>query len=344
MEQQKHKFKVGDRVVYHPVCYGNDDLDGWTGTIVYVDNTRLPYTMRLDDAYGGGMTDKRFSTTEDNINRCWFCREENLERIPKNAKKKEEEDNNDMSTYDWNAEKEEKLAEFVRAGRTHAEMRAYFGITEKQLTNRLYMMRKKDPTLPGGHKKSHEEQTDEQDAADNQTGEQDAADNQTGELNDLEQVMSETISELKQENDNLKGTIQNLESSLCKANEENTKQKDEICSLTEQVANLKAELHDTAVSLKTTESQLDEANDMLRRALAELKKTKDRLQKTEEYMGEQSSLIENHVETIQNLNLQRNKYAAKIDALEEELHKSNSIVLRLVEKHILGEGVPTNES
>ena len=56
------KYKIGDRVIYHPIRNGNEDLEGWTGTVVYVDNTKVPYTIRLDHPYIDGLTDARFST------------------------------------------------------------------------------------------------------------------------------------------------------------------------------------------------------------------------------------------------------------------------------------------
>lgn len=44
-----HLYKVGDRVVYHAVEYGNPDLDGKAGTIIFVDNTSVPYTVLFED-------------------------------------------------------------------------------------------------------------------------------------------------------------------------------------------------------------------------------------------------------------------------------------------------------
>ena len=77
-----HKFKVGDRVIYNAVESGNTALDGKVGMIIYVDNTRCPYTVNFynwSDEYNGvhdlraekgGIKFPPFSQ--------WFCREENL--------------------------------------------------------------------------------------------------------------------------------------------------------------------------------------------------------------------------------------------------------------------------
>ena len=80
-----HLFKVGDRVVYNAVGYGNTDLNGKVGTIIYVDNTGAPYTVQFDGwedihngvhdlrAEKGGIKYPPFSQ--------WFCKEENLKKI-----------------------------------------------------------------------------------------------------------------------------------------------------------------------------------------------------------------------------------------------------------------------
>lgn len=72
------KFKVGDRVVYHPRVFGNADIDGWEGVVIFVDGTHCPYTVRFDAAWIGGMTEQRVGHIARNSMRCWFCREENL--------------------------------------------------------------------------------------------------------------------------------------------------------------------------------------------------------------------------------------------------------------------------
>lgn len=80
-------FAVGDRVIYHPNVYGNTELDGCAGTIIYVDGTACPYTVRFDEPYPAGVTEERVGAARENSLRCWFCRKENLEKI-KEAKKR----------------------------------------------------------------------------------------------------------------------------------------------------------------------------------------------------------------------------------------------------------------
>jgi hypothetical protein len=75
------RFAVGDRVVYHPNTYGNADIDGWVGTIIYIDHTAIPYTVRFDVAWCGGMSEERVAARDSTSMRCWYCREENLEAV-----------------------------------------------------------------------------------------------------------------------------------------------------------------------------------------------------------------------------------------------------------------------
>ncbi|MBR0443662.1 MAG: hypothetical protein IIX15_04910 [Clostridia bacterium] len=75
------RFAVGDRVVYRANEYGNSDIDGWEGVVIFVDGTACPYTVRFDEAWLGGMSEERLGNRERNSMRCWFCREENLSLV-----------------------------------------------------------------------------------------------------------------------------------------------------------------------------------------------------------------------------------------------------------------------
>ena len=77
------RFSVGDRVVYHANVYGNTELDGCTGEIIFIDGTECPYTVRFDEPYLAGVTEERVGNVRDNSMRCWFCREENLSLVEK---------------------------------------------------------------------------------------------------------------------------------------------------------------------------------------------------------------------------------------------------------------------
>lgn len=80
-EIKERKFAVGDRVVYRPKRTGNGWLDGWHGTVIYVDTQGACYTVEFDRPLYEGVTDYRARDIgiEPKVNRGWFCLEENLE-------------------------------------------------------------------------------------------------------------------------------------------------------------------------------------------------------------------------------------------------------------------------
>lgn len=79
----KPVFKVGDRVTYHATEYGNSLLNGKTGTVIYVDNTRWPYTVEFDFVVDPEMAITDYRARRHNIEprpfHGWFCRTEHLE-------------------------------------------------------------------------------------------------------------------------------------------------------------------------------------------------------------------------------------------------------------------------
>ena len=83
MEAQK--FKVGDRVIYHANLWGNGDLNGRVGTVIYVDNTRCPYTVEFNGWVDvvNAVTDYRAREhgIEPKQYHGWFCRPENLTKL-----------------------------------------------------------------------------------------------------------------------------------------------------------------------------------------------------------------------------------------------------------------------
>ena len=81
--KSKHKFAVGDRVIYHANVSGNGWLNGMEGRIIYVDGTRCHYTVQFDVPIAEGNTDYRARKNgiEPDPWCGWFCREENLTLI-----------------------------------------------------------------------------------------------------------------------------------------------------------------------------------------------------------------------------------------------------------------------
>lgn len=81
----EQKLKVGDRVIYYAETWGNGDLNGRVGTVIYVDNTRCPYTVEFSDWVDviNAVTDYRARKNgiEPKQYHGWFCRPENLKKL-----------------------------------------------------------------------------------------------------------------------------------------------------------------------------------------------------------------------------------------------------------------------
>ncbi len=80
-ERRENVFRLGDRVRYRlaPDGRGCVDIDGAEGTVVYIDKSACPYTVRLDRYYMGAVPEERAG--HYSIPNCWFCAVEHLEKI-----------------------------------------------------------------------------------------------------------------------------------------------------------------------------------------------------------------------------------------------------------------------
>lgn len=266
------KFQKGDRVVYRcDVWSGNADLDGRAGTVIGVDGTASPYTVEFDKELPDAMEDRRFGGKKGH---CWCCTESHLieenggaDDGPSDKSTNEKEKKTMAREYvKWTEEEDAKLLSMKAEGKSHDDMAAELHKSPDQCYKRLYYLKKvkgkygvTDKTEPAAAEKADVTTQPEE---------------QKGELNDLEKTMAETITEQKAEIDRLYGDVEDLESSLCKANEENTKLYDQIGTLTEKVASLESELQNTATALAQTETALDEEREAMRNVCAELEKAK----------------------------------------------------------------------
>lgn len=236
----EHIYKVGDRVIYEARDFGNAELNGAVGTIIKIDNTGCPYTVCFDKVYGFSVWDERVH--KKYRDRLWWCKEENLSLA---GDEKIESETETMEFFEWTDEKIARLKELIRAGRSTTEMCAVFGIDAKCLANKVYALRKQDPTLPGGYKKGKKNPQ------------------QAPELGELEQQMSEVITELKTENDNLRGEIKALTDKIAELEAANTEFAQRNTKLGQRVFELESELKDTAEAYQKTEAAWDaERRDM----------------------------------------------------------------------------------
>lgn len=156
------KFKVGDKVLYRAVHGGCVDLDGWCGTVVYVDDTEAPYTVRFDHSHPDAVTDGRAPKMikEGDQSKCydWFCKEEHLCLIDEEGL----ENTGDMphkqrrtamgrkrgSIYDVPDEVCRQIRKMVEDGMSVGQMAEALGYTYNSMKNLLCHLRKKDPTFP----------------------------------------------------------------------------------------------------------------------------------------------------------------------------------------------------
>ncbi len=305
----KHKYKVGDRVVYQPDGRsGNPDLSGWAGKIIGIDGSVLPYTVEFDDAYVDAMDDLRFGGKKGH---CWHCAEHHLvleEENPTHTsrlegfepfKKKGETDMNE--TVVWTKEMDEKMAAMKAQNKTAAEIGAALGISVSSVYCRTKTLKRRETKEGSGRPKP-------------QTN--------TGELNDLEKVMSETITELKTENDSLRGDIKSLEDRNSELKVENLHYKEEYTAISEALKATKEELSDTLTALAQTEEQLEEALQSLREADSKLKD------------ANQLSLDE-YTKTIKDFSDKLKLRDNKIRSLQGELAQVYRTALRLADRCLL---------
>ena len=75
------KYKVGGRVVYRANETGNTELNGEVGTVIGIDSTEAPYTVRFDNSIYGMGTDERFYKVGQPRGHDWFCKEEHLSPV-----------------------------------------------------------------------------------------------------------------------------------------------------------------------------------------------------------------------------------------------------------------------
>lgn len=281
MKQTNHKFKIGDRVVYHPVHFGNSELDGRTGTIVMIDNTRCPYTVRLDEPYAFSVRDTRIKGNK-NHDRLWWCQEANLaplEDSQTSQETQEESEKEEMAIHNWTNEEVDRLKELVRAGRSTSEMCAVFGVGARRLYDKIYALRKEDPTLPGGYRKKEKTEAEP------------TAPEQESELNDLEQAMSEVITEKEGEIDKLKGDIKVLQDKLEASETAKAELECQNQTLTDRVKELEGELQDAMTALNMTETRLDEELKTLRERNEQIALAKDSNMTTIANLGRENTRL-----------------------------------------------------
>lgn len=200
-----HKFKVGDRVVYRAVESGNTDLDGRCGTVVLVDSTAAPYTVRFDEPYVDAVRDMRCGGSTTERWHDWWCKEENLSPIgvrrkpvKKNARQAPKRGEDGMKrNHEWTESEDKLISEMLEQGESVVDITDRIGVDYVDMKNHLYALRKADPTFPRCMKRGRAGVINEEfDRAFEEDGQSKTDGIAGGSLNDLEAAMAEQIQEL----------------------------------------------------------------------------------------------------------------------------------------------------
>ena len=306
------KYKVGDRVRYQAgERAGNRELDGWLGTVIGTDGSKMPYTVEFDEPYAGAMEDDRFGGKKGH---CWHCTEEHLfpaeKSVERGGKKREDA---------WSSQEIETLKEMKAAGRTAKEIGRALGRTEGAVNFRWGKVR-------GSEKE-------------NKAAEEDSVDEpgETTALNDLESVLAETVTELKTENDRLRGEIADLMQERAEWRRKNTEQAEKLQMLTESHEQIKNELADALGATAYTEEQLDETireRNVLRKTLQQAQR--QLAEKEKAYQADTELLYqrETRIKKLDELLFQKDE---RIEWLEERLERATGVALGVTERFLLGE-------
>lgn len=290
------KYKVGDRVVYRAVESGNTDLDGRCGTVVLVDSTAAPYTVRFDEPYVDAVRDMRCGGSTTERWHDWWCKEENLSPIgvrrkpvKKNARQAPKRGEDGMKrNHEWTESEDKLIREMLEQGESVVNICDRIGVDYGGMKDHLYALRKADPTFPRCMRRGRpgvKENTDEMREAHEMPSADGMKETGRGELNDLERVLSEQVKELTEENGDL--ATKNAELAT-----RNVKLAEQVAELTRQRDELEARREDfnkefedgvsyytaqLAISEDRVHSQIDHIAKLVeekRKAEAELERTR----------------------------------------------------------------------
>ena len=165
-----------------------------------------------------------------------------------------------------------------------------------------------------------------------------AAETKPGELNDLEKSMAEIITELRGENDALKGTVQELTDKI--AGYEIVEQ--DLCiklqEAQDRVKQLEDELADARAALESTERQLADELETVRAYSEHVKKLESELgaaiEKDLNHKQAMTAQIESQMKVIESLTSAISDQGTRS---EQERRRSSEIMMRLIEKFVLTE-------
>ena len=232
-KKSPHRFKVGDRVIYHVGSgVGYDMLDGRVGTVIGVDTSNLPYTVEFDEEFPDAMEDLFFGGKPGH---CWCCADERLS--PTGTKRKNKKGNPGYAGENCGMTEAEisKVREMIEAGKPMVNIAYELGMPLITLKNKLYVLRQRDPSFPRAHRgekrEKHEDGGGEDAPGDRVERTLESSCERLaagGTLNDLEAVLADRVRELTEKNGELEEQIMDLKRAMVRMHDENCSLRDEI--------------------------------------------------------------------------------------------------------------------
>ena len=228
--KEKYKFAVGDRVIYR--CRGvggNFSLDGQRGKVMHREafKTHNEYAVLFDNCLWVEWMDlKRFKIPDGY---GWACTEEHLdsedgsdeEDDPDIKKQKKEEERTMAKRIDW-ASADFIIKRMMAEGKTQEEIAEKVGCSKKSIVDRVAILKRAGAI-------SVEVKTS-------------GAEEQKANLNELEETLAAVISEQKEEIDNLRGRVDELEKEVITQTEEAIEAKRLVVKKDERIKELASEL------------------------------------------------------------------------------------------------------
>ncbi len=307
--KKKHKFKIGDRVVYR--CRGqggNGWLDGEAGVVKHISDygSNYDYDVEFDRIIPENMGLAHFGIRDGH---GWACTEEHLQAEGSDEedggpdikeKKKEEErlmgrrtnaDNIDWAKADYIIrDRRQKGEAFEKIGET-------LGCHRDTVRNRYKKL------VEIGFIKEDDH------ACENREEETVADTEKKAELNELEEAMAAVISEQKEEIDFLQGRVRGLESEVAARTEEAMEAKRLVVKQEECIAELEGELQGVEDALKIAEESMDEERQQKELLAKELVAAREALESKEaSFMSGIQETLRRYDERIKEISEERDRY------------------------------------
>lgn len=340
-KKSPHRFKVGDRVIYHVASgVGYDVLDGCVGTVIGVDSSNLPYTVEFDDEFPDAMEDMFFGGEKGH---CWCCSSERL--TPAGTKRKRKKGNPGYAGVNCGMTDVEvnKVREMIEAGEPLVNIADVLGVTLTTLKNKLHVLRQRDPSFPRAHRGGKREtcENGENAGGEDAPGDGEGLEDGVGEglappakLNDLEAVLAERVRELTEECERMKVYTEDLEADVDKLTlqkkellENNAKLKETNIELTEE----NKYLSDHRFDLEEEVSNLTDEKEEQRLVIESLS---HRLLDTDKL---DEALCQARL-TIAEREAEISAQFSRIAELTGEVKRLTDMCMKLTERFVLGEG------